>query len=175
MPSPRHPRDRHWLRRTLLWAAPADNVRGVVLGTLTIGALLAAEGTRNDTYEETAGAVALLLVMYWISHGYSTALGDRIEEGRAWSAGSTLEAMRREFSILRGGLVPLVTLIVCWVSGVSLGTGVVVAIVATGATIIVLEVMAGVRASLGVTEIVADTVLGAMLGVGLLAVKIILH
>jgi len=162
-------------RRLTRWVGPDPNTRGIVLGILTIGALLAAEGTRNDTYFDTGVAVTILLVMYWLGHGYATALGLRLEEGEPWAFGSTLHALRREVTILLGGIVPLGTLLVCWAAGFSLNTGVVAAIIASAATIVALEIAAGMRASLRPAEIAADTVFGAVLGVGLLVVKIILH
>ncbi len=171
-------RDRHWFSRLVLLATPEENARGVVLGTLTIGALLAAEGTRNDTYQETALAVTILLAMYWLGHGYATALGVRIEQnrrGERWRFATTMAALRREVTILRGGAVPLVTLLVCWAAGLGLNTGVLAAIVASAVTIVVLEVMAGVAASLGPAEVITDALLGAVLGVSLLLVKILLH
>lgn len=167
--------DRHWVPRLLLWLAPERNARGAVLGTLTIGALLAAEGARSETYPDTALAVLLLLAMYWLSHAYATGLGLRIERGQRWRPGATLDAMRHEVSILSGGLVPLVTLLACWASGVGLGSGILAAVIASGVAIIALELIAGVRASLGPMEIVADAALGALLGVGLLVMKIIFH
>jgi hypothetical protein len=167
--------DRHAVARFLSRVAPERNARGVVLGTLTIGALLAAEGARSETYPDTALAVVLLLAMYWLSHAYSTGLGLRIERRERWRFGATLDAMRHEVTILSGGLVPLVTLLVCWAAGVELGTGILTAVIASGVAIISLEVMSGVRASLGPMEIVADAAIGALLGVGLLVMKIIFH
>jgi hypothetical protein len=163
------------LNRLVHWAGPDPNTRGIVLGLLTIGALLAAEGTRNDTYIETTVAVSILLVMYWLGHGYATALGQRIEEGEPWELSSTLSALRREVTILVGGIVPLGTLLVCWSAGFSLNTGVLAAIIASAVAIVALEVVAGMRASRRPTEILADATFGATLGVGLLVVKIILH
>src|ERR1035441_8833725 len=42
----------------------------LVYGTIAVGALLAAESARQETYVETVFAVAITLLLYWLAHSF---------------------------------------------------------------------------------------------------------
>jgi hypothetical protein len=110
-----------WLMRIGEWIAPADNPSAVVYGILTCGALLAAESTRKETVTEAISASAITLVLYWLAHAYSEALGERLESGHAWDAGQLLRVAGHEAALLKGAALPVVVLVVAG----GLGVGVV--------------------------------------------------
>jgi hypothetical protein len=64
-----------WVDRLSSWIQPADNPSGAIYGTITAGALLAAESTRGETMPQAVGSAALALVRYRLAHTYSAALG----------------------------------------------------------------------------------------------------
>ena len=101
----------------------------MVYGLLLIGAILAAEGDRHETYEMTLTATVVAALLAWLAHAYSTLFGRRIEEAEHMTLGALLAAMRRDAVLLRGGAVPVVALVVCWVLGVDQETGVTIAVV----------------------------------------------
>ena len=57
---------------------PGRDVAGIVYGTITMGALLAAERPRSETFPETVGAAVLALALVWAAHAYATLLGHRL-------------------------------------------------------------------------------------------------
>lgn len=163
------------LRRLAEWVSPDVSTEALVLGILMVAALLVAESVRSETYPDTAGGVALLLALYWLSRSYAAAFEDRLGEGRRWDLSVLVGGMRRSLGILRGGLVPLLVLLVCWGLGLSLSTGVAAAIISAAVTLVLMEVAAGIRASEGAVGILVDTLVGATLGLGIFALKVVLH
>ena len=83
----------------------------MVYGLLLIGAILAAEGGRHETYEMTLTATVVAALLAWLAHAYSTLFGRRIEESEHMTGACTAAAMRRDSVLLRGGGVPVVALV----------------------------------------------------------------
>ena len=48
-----------------------SNVGGLVYGTITVAALLAAERAQRETYPETVGAVLIAIALLWVAHAYA--------------------------------------------------------------------------------------------------------
>jgi hypothetical protein len=166
---------RRWAGLVAELLEPAENPAGVVYGTIACGALLAAEATRRETLEEAAGAVALTLALFWLAHGYARSLGGRLGSGAEWSLGSLATSLRHETTILRGALLPLVVLLLSRAVGAPTGTAVSAALVSAAALVFLLEVIAGVRSRQSPARTAAQVGIGAVLGLGILALKVVLH
>ncbi len=157
--------------RALLPVNPA----GLVYGTITIATLLDAEGVRRETYAATIGAVALTMVLYWLAHSYAEFTGGRISEGEQFEFVAFARSTRRELSVLGGAGVPLIVLLVCWAAGASLSTGVSAGIWTAAAVIVAIEVVLGLRAELSGRDLARQTAFGALLGVLVLLLRVVLH
>jgi hypothetical protein len=151
------------------------NVGSAVYGLITVGALLAAESALHETYGETEVAAILTLLAYWLAWGYADFTSRRLRAGRALTLSAFRDAMWRELPILAGGAVPLLTVAICWAAGVSLGTGIDAGLYTTAVTLVVIEVVAGLRAKLSGRELVVQVAVGAALGLLVLAAKLALH
>jgi hypothetical protein len=147
----------------------------VVYGTITVGALLAAESARRETYADTVGAVAIALLLYWLAHAYSGFVEHRLERKQPLTLGGLACALADELPIVAGAAIPLLALLICWVAGVHLTDAVTAAIWTSAAMIVIVEVVAGVRAELVAGAMVAQTAIGAFFGLLVIALKLILH
>ena len=154
---------------------PEENPAGVVYGTLASGALLAAEATRRETLEEAAGAVALTLALFWLAHGYARSVGQRLESGEEWSPARLAASLRHEVTILRGSILPLVVLLMARAAGASTHAAVTAALVSASVLLFLLELIAGVRTGQSPPRVVLQTLIGAVLGLGILVLKVVLH
>lgn len=154
---------------------PEENPAGVVYGTIACGALLAAEATRRETLEEAAGSVALTLALFWLAHGYAHSLGHRLESGAGWSLGRLAGSLRHEVTILRGSLVPLLVLLLARAAGTSTSTAVSTALVSAAVLLFLLELIAGVRSRQSAPRVALQVLIGAVLAIGLLGLKVVLH
>jgi hypothetical protein len=87
-------------RRSLLvrardWIAPGGDAEGVVYGTITMGALLAAESPGRENFPETVASAVLALVAVGIAHAYAAVIAHRLRGGgRRMRAATTAIASR---------------------------------------------------------------------------------
>jgi hypothetical protein len=138
---------------------------------ILIGALLAAESGLHDSYPATVASAAIGLGVYWLAHSYAAVLGRRLSEHGRLNVGALLQALGREWAIVRGASIPLLALLVCWAGGASQATGVAAAVWSAVAALIALEVLAGVAARAGTGELLLEGGVGALMGLAILALK----
>jgi hypothetical protein len=156
--------------------APEDNPTGVIYGTITGGALLVAESTRRETNLEVAAATAVTLSLYWLVHAYSAALGERLEgPGRRWTPRRLGTVAVHELAMLKGAALPLVVLIIAELGGAGPANADTAAVAAAAALLVVLEAIAAVRSGLGTVALVLQIVVSALVGMAVLALKVLIH
>ncbi len=175
-PQPQPPSEPHrWLARAADWIAPGENPSGVVYGMIVIGALLAAESGRHDTYLDTLAATAIAAALYWLAHAYANVLGRRLTLHERLTAGALVRALGRDWAIMRGAALPLLALALAWAAGARLQTGVTAALWSTVASLIAFELIAGIRSRAAPGELALEVGVGAAMGLAILALKIVLH
>jgi hypothetical protein len=154
-----------------MFANPAP----LIYGTITVGALLDAESARAETYAETVGAVVIAMLLVWLAHSYAQLMGRRLKGGERLAFRAAREMAVHELSILTGAAVPLVAVLIAWLAGATLGWAVTAAIWTAAAMIVVIEVVAGLRAELSRGVFMIQTVFGVLLGLLIIALKLVLH
>jgi hypothetical protein len=188
---------------------PGRDAEGIVYGTITMGALLAAEQARSETYPKTIIGVALALGLVWAAHTYAAVLGERMRErgergasavtpnrgdaqvpqsdqrrrASAAPAGdedaATARHWRRfmghQFAVLKGGVLPLAALFASWAFGASLSSAIIATLWTCVATLILVELAAGLRASARPALLALQVLVGASLGGAVLLLEVILH
>lgn len=159
----------------LWWIDPEENPSGLVYGTVAVGAVLAAESTRRDTFPATIGATVLILCLYWIAHTYAAVTGDRLKSREALTAPSLWRSFRHEASIVKGAALPIAVLLVLWAIPVTLDTAVTAALWTSAALLAVIEAVAAFRSHLSRAETAVQVFMGSLLGAGVLLVRVLLH
>jgi hypothetical protein len=154
---------------------PEENPSGVVYGMIVIGALLAAESGRHETYLDTIASAAIAAALYWFAHAYADVLGHRLAEHERLTAASLADALAHDWAIIRGAALPLVVLAIAWAAGAAQQTAVTAALWSTIVSLVAFELIAGVRAHASPRELVFEGAVGAAMGVAILALKIVLH
>jgi hypothetical protein len=153
---------------------PGD-LAAAIYGLITVGALLAAERARQETYAKTILAVVLTLLMYWLAHSYAEFTSWRLKENERIKLADLGRTMLEQLPLLLGASLPLLALVSTWAAGGSLSTAVSAAIwTATGA-IVLIEVVAGRRADLSGGALVLQGGIGALLGVLIALLRVVLH
>ena len=165
------------IRRAAAWfaAVSLDNAEGAVYGALMIGVLLAAEDAGRETYAETIAATAVVLLIYWFVHLYTYVLGVRLRTSEQLDRALLRKSALHELPVMEGGIAPLLVLAVGWVGGASVPHGVTAAVITTVICIIVLEIVAAWRARARGLKVWLLAALGALSGLGVVAVKVLLH
>lgn len=152
-----------------------SNPRGLVYGTLLVATLLAAEPPRRETYARTVAAVVVAMIVYWLAASYAEFTGDRVLEEQPFTLGSFAQAATHELAVVYGALGPLLAVLVCWAAGAQLTTAVAIAVWTAVTIIVATEVAIGIRAELTGRELVIQTGMGVLLGLMVLAVRVLLH
>jgi hypothetical protein len=151
------------------------NPRGALYGTITVGVLLAAESAERETYADTVGAVAIALLVYWLAHAYSEFAERRLAHQQPLTFHGLARTLVRELMIIAGAAIPLLAVLICWVVGVRLASAVTAALWTSAVMIVIVEVVAGVRAELSTRALVAQSAVGTLFGLLVIALKLVLH
>jgi hypothetical protein len=165
------------VRRTAAWLAAASvgNAEGGVYGALLIGILLAAEDSHRETYAETIGAAALVLVVYWLTDLYTHLLGVRLRTKERLARPVIRRTVVHELPVIEGGVLPVAVLVLAWATGATLNDGITAAVVAAVASIVALEIVAASRARPSGAAVWLRAAAGALVGLAIVAVKVVLH
>jgi hypothetical protein len=151
------------------------NPGGLVYGTILVATLLSAESPKRETFAKTVAAVAISLIVYWLSVSYAEFTGERMREDEAFKPAAFARAATHELPVVFGALGPLLALLVCWVAGTGLPTAVTIAVWTAVAIIVATEVVLGIRAELTGRQLVIQTGMGVLLGLLVVALRVLLH
>jgi hypothetical protein len=154
---------------------PPDNAAGIVYGVITVGALMAAESGRHESYFDALASAVFATLLYWLAHAYADLLGSRLETGERLTAGALGRALAHDWAIVRGAAVPLLALVIAWTVGASREAGVTAALRTAVAAVVVFELLAGIRAKSTLGELLLKGAVGVTMGLGILAVKGVLR
>ncbi len=151
------------------------NPAALVYGTIAVAALLAAESARRETYGGTVAAVVVTLVLYWFAYSYAEFTGQRLLHRERFTFAGVARMMRHELPVLIGATVPLAVLLAWWAVGAQLTAAVTAAVWTSAGTILLIEVSVGLSLKLTGRDLVAQTALGAILGLLVVALRVLLH
>lgn len=152
-----------------------SNLAATIYGVIAVGALLAGESTQLETYGQTAAAVLITLIVYWLAHAYADFTAERLREGERIKLAGLVHMLKQQLPILLGATGPLIALLLAWAVGAGLGSAVSAAIWTAAGMIVLIELVAGVRADLSGRELLLQTVTGALLGLLIIMLKLVLH
>lgn len=148
---------------------------GLVYGTIVVATLLAAESARSETYGKTVGAVILAVLTYWLAVSYAHYSGERLEREEAFHPRAFGRAALSEVTLLMGAAPELLAVLIVWAAGGSLTLAVQVGVWVAAAFIVVAELITGVRADLHGRALVRQTLVGAVVGLMIVALRLLLH
>lgn len=164
-----------WVLRLAAWIVPEENASGVVYGVILVGTLLAADSAIHETYADAVGSAAIAAGLYWLAHAYATVLGRRLSKQERLTPGALWRALVHDSALMRGAAIPLLALLVAWVTRASQATGVNAALWVDVAALVLFELVAGLRSQGTRAELALDLCVGVALGLGILALRIVLH
>jgi hypothetical protein len=149
--------------------------RAAVYGTISVGALLAAESAGQETYLKTVIAVALTLLLYVAAHTYSEYTAQRMRRREELNLRELARTGRSEAWLLPGAGIPLVAVLIGWATGASLDTSVTVAVWVSAGMVMLFEVGFAVRAAAPARDVVLQAAVGALLGLLVIVLRYVLH
>jgi hypothetical protein len=154
---------------------PAANPSGAVYGVIVIGALLAAESGRHESYLDTFASTVIAAALYWVAHSYAGVLGRRLSTGERLTAGALLDALAHDWALIRGASIPLLALAIAALTGATQETAVTAAVWSSIVSLATFELIAGLRSGASRGELALEVGVGVAMGLAILALKIVLH
>jgi hypothetical protein len=164
-----------WSDRAADWIVPEKNPARVVYGLITVGALMAAESGRHESYADLVGSAFITTGLYWLLHAYSSVLGHRLATGERLTPAALSRGLAEEWAIVRGAAIPLLALLLAWATGASQETGVSAALWSAVVGLVLFELVAGVRSRASAGELALEVGLGIVMGLGILGLRVLLH
>jgi hypothetical protein len=161
-----------WLTKRLV---PRGNAAGVVYGIIAVGALMAAESGRHESYVDLVASALVATMLYWLAHAYADLLGRRLASGERLTAGTLARALAHDWAIVRGAALPLLALVIAWTAGASQEAGVTAALRTAVVAVVLFELIAGMRAKSTAGELLVRAAVGVTMGLAILALKGILR
>jgi hypothetical protein len=142
---------------------------------LIASAVIAAKAGDGQSGTEILLSATLLLVLFWVAHVYADVLGERLEtrERPGWS--TIVRAGLRDWSMLRGSLIPIVVFAVVDWAGASVNTAVLTSLWLTIVLLALWGLVAAVRGGARGAELLLETLVCAALGFAVLVLKIFIH
>jgi hypothetical protein len=154
---------------------PSANPSGVVLGAITIATLLATETGSQETYLEVFASALIVTSLYWVAHSYATAVGQHLSAHDPFTLRSLLRAFAHDLAVVKGASIPLLALLVSWASGASQQTAINAALYAVVASLVIFEVTHGILWRPTAGGLAQDVGIGVTLGLGVVALHLVLH
>jgi hypothetical protein len=151
------------------------NAGGIVYGTIVVATLLAAESPQSESYATTVGGVVLAMVTYWLAVTYAHYSGERIEQQQGFKYEGFARSAVTELSLLLGAVPELAAVLIVWALGDSLALAIRVGVLVAAGTIVATELVTGIRADLHGRELVQQTAIGAVIGLMVISLRLLLH
>ena len=153
---------------------PTENASSVVYGIITVGAVLAAEGSRNESFQRSVGAAILILLLYWVVHAWSVDSGDRLARRRPFRWPDFLAELRAEFSIMRGAVLPIAAVVIAGLAGATDQRAVFIGTLVSAAMLVVFEFSVAMLGRLGAKQVLVQTAAGALFGCALIVLRFVI-
>jgi hypothetical protein len=87
------------------------SIAGTVYGTIVVMGAIAAGSGQDARAGHLAAAVTATVVVLWIAHVYSHALGETVRLGRRLDRAEVVSVARRELAIVLAGVAPVTLLV----------------------------------------------------------------
>jgi hypothetical protein len=154
---------------------PVGHPESAIYGTLIAAAILATKAYKGQSGTEVIESAGLLLLLFWVAHVYAGVLGERLQTHArpGWSA--IVRAALADQSMLLGSLIPVVVFAVVRGAGASVNTSGLSALWFTVGLLVFWGLLAAVRGGARGLELVAETLVCALLGFGVVVLKIYIH
>lgn len=169
-----HPHGRSGIRVTITRWLAGVHPAGLIHGAVVMGATLALMGDHSGTDASLLGAAGVLVV-YWLTHAYTDALGRGIDGDPQHLLRRLSRCARHEVPILLGGAPALLTFAVMVASGSDIATAMSVGLWLTVLLMGSFGYLAAHLAGITGWRLVAETAFSALVGCFMVALNTLLH
>jgi hypothetical protein len=144
-------------------------------GAVVMGAVFALVADQEDSTSRVAVAAAVVLVVYWLTHAYTAALGSGIGGDRTHLVRRLLRCGRRETAVLLGGLPAVLTFSLSLALGADFSRSVNAALWLTFFLLAAVGYLAAHAAGITGWRLAGETSFAAVVGGSMVALNTLLH
>lgn len=160
----------HRLERVAL----ASRVSAAIYGLIVSGAVMAAAG-EHGSVRDVAVTVFITVLVYWAAESYADVLGEQIAEERRSSWRRARELLRQGWPLVQASYVPVVVLLIAWISGASTTGAITAGLVTNALLLIALGWIASKQVERSLPARLAAAALAGAFGMIMIAIKTLLH
>src|SRR5215207_7064267 len=165
----------HLILAALARLLPQDNLAATVYGTVLVSSVIVGLGDADYAAGWTMAAVAVTALVFALAHAWSTALAHSADLGRPMGLESFLHGIRHEWPMVEAVAPALVALVLAAVGVYSVETGLWAAMAANTAFLFVWGAAVRQRAGGTPPQIIVAGLATAMLGLIVVALKVVVH
>lgn len=154
---------------------PEGEPAEAIFGTLVAAAVLATKGRRGESGVGIFWLALLVLFLYWLAHVYADVVGERLHTGTRPGWSRIVKAALRDWSMLRGSLLPLAIFGLVRLIGASVNASLLAALWSTVFLLGMWGLVAALRGGARGLELLLETLVCAALGCLTLVLKIFIH
>jgi hypothetical protein len=154
---------------------PIGHPESAIYGTLIAAAVLATKAYEGQSGAEVIESAGLLLLLFWIAHVYAGVLGERLQTHARPGWGVIVRAALADQSMLLGSLIPMVVFAVVRAAGASVNDSGLAALWFTVGLLVFWGLLGAVRGGARGLELFTETLVCALLGFGVVVLKIYIH
>jgi hypothetical protein len=145
-----------------------------IYGTIITAAVLATGGNQLSTAALEA-TVLVTLVVYWLAEQYAELLGEHTHAGRLPGVSQVGGSLRASWPMVTSSFVPLVTLLIARLCGVSEPGAAAIALLVTVVALVIHGQAAGRAAGLRGVRLIAVAGVAGLLGLAMVALKVLIQ
>ena len=154
---------------------PRQNLSASVYGTILVSSVIVGLAGTNLTAGAMMAALAVTAAVFALAHAWSGALARSADDRQALAVGHVLDGIRHEWPMVEAVAPALLALALAGLGVYSEGTGLWIAIVANTFLLFAWGAILRHRAGGGAMELIAAGLTTAMLGLALVALKVLVH
>jgi hypothetical protein len=173
--APENPTRARGFRIRMAIALAEAHPAGLMHGAVVMGAVLALAPHTSSTPLQVAGGATAVLVIYWLTHAYTNALGRGIAGDQRHLTRRLVHSARHEVAVILGGLPTILALSLTAGAGARLDTAVTAALWLTLAMLAGVGYLAAHLAGISGWRLVGETAFAALFGASMIVLNSLLH
>ena len=154
---------------------PRDNLSASVYGTILVSSVIVGLAGTDLTAGAMMAALAVTALVFALAHAWSGALARSADDRQALAVGHVLDGLRHEWPMVEAVIPALLALGLAALEVYSVGTGLWIAISANTVLLFVWGAILRHRAAGSTMQFIAAGLTTAMLGLALVALKVVVH
>ncbi len=153
----------------------AANFSAAIYGSILVTSLVSALSEEHAHAGAMALAVGSTMVVFWLAHVWSDAVGERLVNPRPFTVRGLARVARTQWPMLQSAALPLLALLLASAGAVSLTVGVDVALGVSIVQLVAWGLVLGLRSFASWPQALLAGAVDGLLGLAIVTLKVLVH